>query len=153
MTHPSLSMLIMSKFTTSKTFIALSSPIEHNNAPSELTAMLSITPIRMKTTARTKETISKEKIRLDWQKSSSKTIAAYIWLWGGALHRLKCYTWRTWCLRLQSKDHKVCAWRASRVPLFHCSFLQGISHNSGESPNFQEWFFCFCFLGGGEGRR
>lgn len=37
----------MSKFTTSNTFIALSSPTEQNNAPSELTAILSITPIEI----------------------------------------------------------------------------------------------------------
>lgn len=56
-THPSFSMLIMSKFTTSKTFIALSSPTEQNSAPSELAAMLSITPIRMRTTARKEKEI------------------------------------------------------------------------------------------------
>lgn len=42
--HPSFSILIISKFTTSKIFIALSSPTEQSKAPSELTAMLSTTP-------------------------------------------------------------------------------------------------------------
>lgn len=48
LTYPSFSMLIMSKFTTSKTFIALSSPTEQNNAPSELAAMLSTMPMVVK---------------------------------------------------------------------------------------------------------
>ncbi len=42
--YPSLSMLIMSKLTTSKTFMAWSSPTEQNSAPSALTEIPSITP-------------------------------------------------------------------------------------------------------------
>ena len=43
-THPNFSILIMSKLTTSNTFMAWSSPTEQRRAPSALTAMLSITP-------------------------------------------------------------------------------------------------------------
>lgn len=48
-THPSFSMLIMSKLTTSNTFIAWSSPTEQKSAPSALTAMHSITPEETRT--------------------------------------------------------------------------------------------------------
>lgn len=42
--YPSLSMLIMSKLTTSNTFMAWSSPTEQKRAPSALTEIHSITP-------------------------------------------------------------------------------------------------------------